>query len=135
MNKPVKREGFVEDEPAKVEAPVIEGEAEPETTTEPAIVWPMRCKLMHRAIRNNKNEEIREVVFREPTGGDINRYGAPVKMNSDGLFDIDDRKMGMVMAALSGINLPFLERMDPRDWQSCAYRLKLFFHPSADGWL
>jgi hypothetical protein len=43
--------------------------------------------------------------------------------------------MAMMMAALSGINLPFLERMDPRDWQSCAYRLKLFFHPDAAGWL
>ena len=37
--------------------------------------------------------------------------------------------MTLMMAALSGILPPFLERMDPRDWNSCAYRLRGFFLP------
>ena len=96
----------------------------------------MRIKLLHKSIRNNNNEEINEVLFREPTGADINRYGSPIRINQDGMFDINDRAMAMVMAALSGINLPFLEHMDPRDWNSCAYRpLKLYFQPDTTGWL
>jgi len=136
MTKPQTREGFIEDiEPGPVTA-ALPGTADPPADDQLFVTnWPMKIKLMHRKIRNNKNEEISEVTFREPSGGDVNRYGSPVRMNADGMFDIDDKRMGMLMAALSGINLPFLERMDPRDWQSCAYRLKLFFHPSADGWL
>jgi tail assembly chaperone E/41/14-like protein len=146
------REGFVEDDdarkkvtPIKSEAPQIEhsgggGDDPPQGPAQEevdlfTIKWPMRIKLLYRPIRNNKNEEINEIVFREPTGGDINRYGSPVRMASDGMFDIEDRKMAMMMAGLSGINLPFLERMDPRDWQSCAYRLKIYFQPDTTGWL
>ena len=138
-----KREGFIseEDDPVRV-TPIKAAEAPSEPEADPpqesdifVTKWPMRIKLLYRAIRNNKNDEVRELSFREPTGADINRYGAPVRMNPDGMFDIDDRKMAMLMAALSGINLPFLERMDPRDWQSCAYRLKLYFQPDTTGWL
>ena len=150
--QPAVKEGFVDDDnvltikdavkqPADVSEPeTIEQQTETDEQQEPdqqpfEFKWPMRIRLLHRPIRNNKNEEIREITFREPTGGDINRYGAPVRINADGMFDIDDKKMAMMMAGLSGINLPFLERMDPRDWQSCVYRLKLFFHPDASGWL
>ena len=137
-----KREGFISEEEDPVQVtPIKESEpryAEPDPAPEDDIFevkWPMRIKLLHRPIRNNKNEEVKELSFREPSGADINRYGSPVRMNQDGMFDIEDKKMAMIMAALSGINLPFLERMDPRDWQSCAYRLKLYFHPDTTGWL
>jgi Phage tail assembly chaperone proteins, E, or 41 or 14 len=146
MPQPMQREGFVPDdeEPKKVSPiktvetaqPMVMADPEPEPDPEPFITkWPMRIKLLHRPIRNNKNEEISEVTFREPSGGDINRYGSPIRMSPDGMFDIEDKKMAMLMAALSGINLPFLERMDPRDWNSCAYRLKLYFQPDTTGWL
>ena len=145
MPQAVQREGFVETEaeaePVKV-SPIRTAEAsppEPDPESGPPDIfvakWPMRIKLIHRSIRNNKNDEISEVTFREPTGGDINRYGSPIRMNPDGMFDIVDDKMAMVMAALSGINLPLLQRMDPRDWNSCAYRLKLYFQPDTTGWL
>lgn len=143
MPQSVRREGFVDDKDdgdSETVTPIrqIEHDASPPEEEQPHLfvsTWPMRIKLIHRPIRNNKNEEVSEIQFREPTGGDVNRYGAPVRMNGEGGFDIDDKKMAMIMAALSGINLPFLERMDPRDWQSCAYRLKLYFHPDATGWL
>jgi len=149
MPQAVKREGFIDDDeervtalkeaPKQIEASATssapaEGASPPEV--DPYVSrWPMRIKLLHKKIRNNNNEEVDEVAFREPSGADINRYGSPIRMNPDGMFDIDDRRMGMLMGALSGINLPFLERMDPRDWNSCAYRLKLYFQPDTTGWL
>jgi hypothetical protein len=150
MPQAAKREGFIDDDEEKIasirtEAPKqieqppsdpVPDEPAAEPEPQPYVTkWPMRIKLIHKKIRNNKNDEIDEVVFREPTGADINRYGSPIRMNPDGMFDINDRAMAMVMAALSGINLPFLERMDPRDWNSCAYRLKLYFQPDTTGWL
>ena len=139
------REGFVEEEDNKRVTQLRqiehEGGQPPEPPEEPpgpqlfVTTWPMRIQLQHKPIMNNNREEIREITFREPTGGDINRYGSPVRMAADNSFDINDRNMAMIMAALSGINLPLLERMDPRDWQSCVYRLKLYFHPDASGWL
>jgi Phage tail assembly chaperone proteins, E, or 41 or 14 len=151
MSQAAKREGFIEDEAEKVttikpatETRQIEppNQKPPDDPPPPADAvdpyvtrWPMRIKLLHKQIRGNNNEEIKEIAFREPTGGDINRYGSPIRMNPDGMFDVVDRNMSMIMAALSGINLPFIERMDPRDWNSCAYRLKLYFQPDTTGWL
>ncbi len=134
MNRPNKREGFVIDEkqaaPPEIEASVQQQDRTPEVVEE----WPITVRLLHRPIRNNKGDEVRELTFREPTGGDINRYGNPVRINQDGDVVIDERKMTLIMAALSGILSPLLERMDPRDWNSCAYRLRGFFLPDPTAW-
>jgi tail assembly chaperone E/41/14-like protein len=111
-------------------APPVETQPPPA----PVETWPIRVKLLHKAIRNNTNEVIRELTFREPTGGDINRYGNPCRINIDGDVVIDEAKMTRVMAALSGILPPLLEVMDPRDWNSCAYRLRGFFLPEVAAW-
>ena len=94
----------------------------------------MRVKLLHKQVRNNRNEPIDELVFREPTAGDINRYGNPCRIGIDGEVLFDEQKMFRVIAALSGILLPNLEMMDPRDWNSCAYRLRSFFLPEVAAW-
>jgi len=140
MNKQTKREGFVDD--AKpVAAPVpdaIEHQPAPEpetlddTPTEQ--LWPITVKLLHKSVRNNKGEFVKELTFREPTGGDINRYGNPCHVNQEGEVIILDKKMITMMAALSGILQPFLENMDPRDYNSCAYRLRGFFLPDPAAW-
>jgi len=96
--------------------------------------WPITVKLLYKSIRNNKNDEIREVVLREPRAGDINRYGNPVRVNQDGDVLIDERKMTYIIAALSDILPPFIETMDPRDWNSVAYRLRRFFLPDPAAW-
>jgi hypothetical protein len=101
---------------------------------EEADLWPIRVKLLYKPIRNNKNEEIREVTLREPRAGDINRYGNPVRVNQDGDVVIDERKMTYIMAALSDVLPPFIEMMDPRDWNSVAYRLRRFFLPDPAAW-
>ena len=133
MNKPQMKEGFVIDEPLDKTTP--EEPAAPQPSNDYAEeAWPIRVKLLYRAIRDEKGAEVRELVFREPSGGDINRYGNPVRINQDGDVIIDERKMTLIMAALTGILSPLLERMDPRDWNSCAYRLRRFFLPDPAAW-
>jgi hypothetical protein len=139
MNKPNRREGFVDtaelvDEKPEAEAPVIEHEPvapDPEPLKDQ---WPVKVRLLHKAIRGPKGDMIKELTFREPTGGDINRYGNPCTVDQNGDVVILDRKMTTMIAVLSGILQPFIEMMDPRDWNSCAYRLRSFFIPDPAAW-
>ena len=127
------REGFVEANPDKPTlahpTPEIQDSpAELDVTQE--VKWPMVVKLSFKPITNNKGETIDELVFREPRGGDINRYGNPVRMNAAGDWVIEERKMHYIMAALADILPPFLDAMDTRDWNFAAYELMRFFLPT-----
>jgi hypothetical protein len=97
--------------------------------------WPVVVKLLHKSIPNNDGVLVDQLEFRQPRGGDINRYGNPCRINQEGDVVIDERKMHYVMSALCGILPPLLEAMDPRDWNSCAYRLRDFFLPDLRAWL
>jgi Phage tail assembly chaperone proteins, E, or 41 or 14 len=130
MNVKPKKEGFVEDE-SVVATPLPAPEPEVEAPRE---VWPIKVRLLHREVRNNKGDMVSELSFREPTGGDINRYGNPVMIDQNGDVVILEKKMTTMMAVLSGVLQPFLEAMDPRDWNSCAYRLRNFFLPDPAAW-
>ena len=137
MNKPQRREGFVADDKAAAAAPEAPVETEASPPPEPSLPqedWPIVVKLLHKPIRNQKNEMVRELSFREPTGGDINRYGNPCRVDQNGDVVIDERKMSMMMSSLSGCLLPMFEQIDPRDWNSCAYRLRGFFLPDPAAW-
>jgi hypothetical protein len=138
------REGFVTEtpEPAPQPAPAPAAESQPgpapadpapvetEATADPlALSFPWTYPLRYKRIRGNKNEELSSLTFREPTAGDINRYGNPATMNAGGRFNPDPPIMFTMMAVLSGINQPLLERMDPRDWNFIAWRLMGFFVP------
>ena len=141
-----KREGFIEppgvqppprNEPAagngSQAAPVIE--APPEVAPAPKVQqWPVVVRL-RRQIRNNKNELISEISFREPTGGDINRYGNPVRIDKNLDIQIDDPRMITMMGQLSGILPPMIEQMDTRDYATCAFRLAGFFIPDLTMWV
>jgi len=133
MNKPTRHEGFVEAEPVVEpnEQPAAPAEEIPEA---PADVWPVKVKLLHRPIRGLKGEMLNELSFREPTGGDINRYGNPCHVNQEGDVVILERKMTTMMAALSGLLPPQIDLLDPRDWNSAAYRLRGFFLPDPASW-
>jgi hypothetical protein len=96
--------------------------------------WPIVVRLLHKPIQNDRGEEVSELTFREPKGGDINRFGNPVRINQDGDVLIEERKMHYMMGALCGILAPRLDQMDPRDWNSCAYRLRNFFLPDPTAW-
>lgn len=117
------------------EVPQEPTEAAPELQLEPLPdTWPVTVRLLQKKIRNNKNELIDKVIFREPTGGDINRIGNPIRVDLKGEIIIDDQKMVAMIAQLSGLLPPMVEQMDPRDYASCAYRLRGFFLPDPAAW-
>jgi hypothetical protein len=136
MNKPNNREGFVKNTEPLPETPaagaIIDNEPD-DFVEQPKEQWPVKVRLLHRGVRQGA-ETVHELTFREPTGGDINRYGNPCHVNQDGDVVILERKMTTMMSALSGILPPFIEAMDPRDWNSCAYRLRGFFIPDPTAW-
>jgi Phage tail assembly chaperone proteins, E, or 41 or 14 len=147
VNVKPKHEGFIDDQ-AKPEPEIIAPSGgskrampPPEIEASPAELppleqdeWPIVVKMIYRPIRNNRGEEVKEISLREPRAGDINRYGNPIRVNQEGDVIIDERKMTYMIAALANILPPFIEEMDPRDWNSCAYRLRRFFLPDPAAW-
>jgi Phage tail assembly chaperone proteins, E, or 41 or 14 len=141
MNKP-EREGFIDAEPVE-EPQEIEATKE-EAAPLPPDVWPLVIKLKHKPIRETKSgPEINELSFREPTAGDIIRAGGnPVRVEVADItgnqvtynFRIDDAKMLRLMASLARVLEPTLQQMDPRDYNSCAYRLQRFFVSEQGMW-
>jgi hypothetical protein len=132
MNRPI-REGFQPD-PAPAE-PVATAPAAPPASPEPEEKWPIVIKLRHHGLRDpSVLDEIRELRLRQPTGGDINYCGSPILMGENGNFVIDYKRMHLMIARLAGILTMTLDQIDPRDWQSAAYRLFRFFLPSAAAW-
>jgi hypothetical protein len=153
--RPTIKEGFVLDtDKAKAAAPTVEQQSTqppmpppmpaPEITPSPveqpdAIqieqdVWPVVVRLLYKPLQIPGGPLLKELSFREPRGSDINRYGNPCRVNQEGDVLIEERKMHYIMAALSGVQPPFLEMLDPRDWNSCAYRLRHFFAPDPRAW-
>lgn len=119
-----KEKAKVDTPPPEIEPSPAEADAAPEIVKE---TWPIVVKLLYKPIANDKGQMVHELNFREPRGGDINRYGNPCRINQEGEIIVDERKMHWIMSALCGILPPMLEQMDPRDWNSCAYRLRVFF--------
>jgi hypothetical protein len=135
--RPNFKEGFVDDKKPDSQPFTPQPEIAKSPSEEDLLVedkWPIVVKLLYKPVTNNTGERVQELSFREPRGGDINRYGNPVRINQDGDVMIDERKMHFMMAALADILPPFLESMDPRDWNSCAYRLRRFFLPDPRAW-
>jgi hypothetical protein len=148
VNKP-EREGFVAAEKLDDEdvEKIVEAKAEaaePETFEPDMPEWPMTIPLLHKAIETKpRGEPVKELTFREPTAGDIIRSGGnPCKVEIVEMGGgrvtwqplIDDAKMLRLMASLSGVIETYLQRMDPRDYSSCAHRLRRFFLPEQGIW-
>jgi len=123
---------IIDAKPIAAPAPPVEEAQQP--PPKPVDQFPITVKLLYKSIRGNNHEELTSLTFREPTGGDINRCGNPCRIDSDGNVIIDEKKMMLIMANLSGVLLPLLDRLDPRDWNSCAYRLRGFFLPDLAAW-
>jgi hypothetical protein len=121
-------------EAPKIEPPISETDQLRKEITEGAEIWPITVQLLYRSIKNDRGETINSLSFREPRASEINRIGNPTRMLWDGEIIIEERKMTYIMGALCGILPPLLEAMDPRDWNSCAYRLRKFFLPDLRAW-
>lgn len=131
MNKP-EREGFVDDEPVEelTKAPIPVPEL-PE--------WPLVIPLRHKPIKRSEVDIVSELKFREPTAFDLIKCGGnPCRLEVSEMltgnrvvysWTIDDSRMMRLMANLCGVLEPQLQRMDPRDYATCAYKLRYFFIP------
>jgi methyl-accepting chemotaxis protein len=101
MNKPVAREGFQHAEPVKAEPVASPAEAPAPPPDDLKETWPIKVKLVHKPIRDQDGRELAELAFREPTAGDINRYGNPVRLTNDFDAAIDERKMTLMKLTVS----------------------------------
>jgi hypothetical protein len=124
----------IKSEAPKLEPPISEVDKIRKEISENAESWPITVQLLYRSINNGQGETVNSLTFREPRASEINRIGNPTRMLWDGEIIIEERKMTYIMGALCGILPPLLEAMDPRDWNSCALRLRKFFLPDLRGW-
>lgn len=78
-------------------------------------------------------EEVSELVFREPTGADIERCGNPVVLDvfsSDTVkITFDEKKMTAMMSRLAEVPPSSIRQMNTKDWNSAAWQLVHFFTP------
>jgi hypothetical protein len=121
-------------EPPTIEQPLSEADKLRKELAANSEAWPITVQLLYRNIKNDRGEEINCLTFREPRAAEINRIGNPTRMLWDGEIIIEERKMTYIMGALCGVLPPLLEAMDPRDWNSCALRLRKFFLPDLRAW-
>jgi len=147
MNRP-EREGFVatdtvdEEEMQQSAQPAAE-ESPPPPAVEDLDEWPLTIQLLHRPVETKPGMTVTELTFREPTAGDLMRAGGnPCRVEIIEMGGgrvtwqpvIDDAKMIRLMASLAGVLEPYLQKMDPRDYASCAHRLRRFFLPEQGIW-
>jgi len=76
-------------------------------------------------------EEVKELVFREPTGADIERVGNPVSVDfaQDPPKISYERSMSAMIAALAEIPPSTVKQMNARDWENAALVITNFFLP------
>lgn len=116
------------------EPPLDELDATRKDIAANAETWPITVQLLYKPIHNDKGELVNSLTFRQPRAAEINRIGNPTRLLWDGEIILEERKMTYIMAALCGILPPLLDEMDPRDWNSCALRLRKFFLPDLRAW-
>jgi hypothetical protein len=87
-------------------------------------------KLRKSVIANG--DETNELSFREPTAGDIERFGNPVLLDM-GLdpprITFDSKAMTQMMASLATVPPSTIRQMHTKDWNTCAWQLAGFFLP------
>ena len=78
-------------------------------------------------------EEVLELNFREPTGGDIERAGNPVVLDifsgENPKITFDEKKMTAMMSSLAAVPPSSIRQLHPKDWNSIAWQLVHFFTP------
>ena len=99
MNEQI-REGFVNATPLPREEPPKPPPPPPAPAEEPDFgkeSWPVTVRLRRPIVGMKKDELLHELVFREPTGRDINTCGNPVRIDSNGEIQVDEKKMTQMM--------------------------------------
>jgi hypothetical protein len=105
---------------------------------EPAAEDALRFTLKRKVTDHSHPDGPRDIdvlVFREPTGGDIDRIGVPVNVNfgeTPPKMTFDPPVMTMMMATLAGVSPSVIRKLHTRDWTTIAYGLGSFFIPEME---
>src|SRR5262252_5634940 len=87
---------------------------------------------LRKEVPNGSGEKVREITFREPTAGDIERIGNPVLVElfeSRPKLHFEARIMTVMLAQLAGVPPSTIRMMDPKDWNNAAWMIANFFMP------
>jgi hypothetical protein len=91
----------------------------------------LKIELRKPVIANG--EEVKELKFREPTGGDIERCGNPVNIDvlsgETPRITFDSKAMTQMMSLLAGVPPSTIRAIHPKDWNTIAWQLVSFFTP------
>jgi len=77
-------------------------------------------------------EELRELHWREPTGGDIEMAGNPVYLDFSGAapsITFNEKKMANMMSRLCGVPPSSIRALTAKDWNAVAWKMFKFFTP------
>jgi Phage tail assembly chaperone proteins, E, or 41 or 14 len=77
-------------------------------------------------------EKVFELRWREPTGGDIETAGIPIKMDffsEKPSITFDERKMSAMISVLCKVPPSSVKQLTAGDWQAVAWKLTRFFMP------
>jgi|SRR5215471_1454694 len=87
---------------------------------------------LRKEVPNGGGDKVKEITFREPTAGDIERIGNPVLIE---LYEtkpkmiFDTRVMTAMLAHLANVPPSTIRVMDPKDWNNAAWMVANFFMP------
>jgi hypothetical protein len=87
---------------------------------------------LRKPIQNAAGEQIKELTFREPTGGDMIEAGNPVIFNAFGeetTVSFNEKKLGAMISRLSNQPPSTIKNMSPKDFIDVGWLLASFFMP------
>ena len=99
-------------------------------TAASVVAWDGRLPLRKKVIANG--EEVDTLTFREPTGGDIEKFGNPVTITlyeNNPKMHFDGQVMTLIMAHLAVVPPSTIRSLHPKDWNNGAWKLANFFMP------
>lgn len=86
-----------------------------------------------KAVPSGDGTEVKELKFREPTGGDIERCGQPLLIDmlsgETPKISFDTKAMSAMMAVLAAVPPSTIRHMNAADWNTAAWSLARFFMP------
>src|SRR4029077_8214819 len=111
-----------------------EQKAKPEAAPPPVPTRPKEIVIDLSSPVQAHGEEIKQLKFRRPTGGDIMALGEgyPIVINwTTGQGTPNPKVMGEMMSPLAGVPPSPIRSLDAEDWSTCAHALMGFFPPGA----
>ncbi len=92
--------------------------------------WPLKVTLRKPIMAHG--DKLTVLELREPTGGDIERFGDPVwydVQQNPPRMHIHEANMAAMIGGLASIPPSSVKAMSPKDWKSIAWEIAPFFVP------